>query len=207
MSSAPLLSSCNREFCAAARARVPCITECTTSPLQMHPHHARVHSRAMVRPSLCPSHSVAAWLHVTSVPVNLWQPHRCLLWPAAVDEAACFAAAEGQEGVSRVKGCLRSYLPTATRTCGQPNANTLKQRNADKAEQKSSNADKDHNRGQMERWKAQAKGRKAERSDERDRRERRWGQARALLRQRVRPASNARRPCERRESKTKTKQK
>jgi hypothetical protein len=70
--------------------------------------------------------------------------------------------------------CARIYQQQHA-LAAKPNANTPKQRNADKAEQKSSNADKDHNRGQMERWKAQAKGRKAERSDERDRKERRWG--------------------------------
>jgi len=48
-----------------------------------------------------------------------------LLVVAAVDEAACFAAAEGQEGVSRIKRCLRSYFT---------NSNTQPQRKHAQAE-------------------------------------------------------------------------
>ena len=83
--------------------------------------------------------------------------------------------------------CARIYQQQHA-LAAKPNANTPKQRNADKAEQKSSNADKDHNRDQIEGRQAQAKGRKAERSHERDRRERRRGRG-------ARAAAAARKTC------------
>ncbi len=46
-----------------------------------------------------------------------------------------------------------------------------KQKKAEKAEQKGSNAERDHNRDQMERQKTKAKGRDAERSHEREQKE------------------------------------